>query len=274
MDDCALTGELVGGLGNQMFIVAFAYAMAKNTNRSLVFISGHFGGCGQGKHPSNYYNNIFKKLTFLDNVVPIAMINELNPKNPTKMETFSMELIKLYPPRTIIFRGYFQSLYYFRNYENEIRALFQPDPSVFEPIYEKYPELRSCEDIAYIGVRRGDYLKKPFFHNPCGMTYYKTAMGILRKKRYYIATDDIEWCKANFVGDQYVFFDYDEVTQLYAAMLFSNYIISNSSFHWWGSYLSLHPKPFVIAPDKWISDDCAKYIYRRGMMVLSRPIEI
>ena len=45
----------------------------------------------------------------------------------------------------------------------------------------------------------------------------------------------------------------DDLQALYAITLFSKYIISNSTFHWWGSYLSIYKDPVIIAPSKWAS---------------------
>jgi hypothetical protein len=114
------------------------------------------------------------------------------------------------------------------------------------------------------------------------MNYYEKAMKLLPAERYYIASDDIEWCKRNFIGPQFVFFDItmkNDLQQLAAMTLFKKYIISNSSFYWWGSYLSIHAKPTVIAPDKWISPlhdrDMWKrdYIYRDDMIIVERSVE-
>ena len=60
--------------------------------------------------------------------------------------------------------------------------------------------------------------------------------------------------------------------------LFKNYIMSNSTFYWWGSFLSIYDKPKIITADKWIFDteDKKRYwsIYRKDMEIIERPVEI
>ena len=53
-----------GGIGNQMFQIAVAYAMSRKFNYNLIFEHNEFGGCRQGNHPSNYYSNIFQHINF------------------------------------------------------------------------------------------------------------------------------------------------------------------------------------------------------------------
>ena len=50
-----------GGLGNQLFQIAIAYCISKEMNYQLCFQKGQFRGCGQGNHPSKYYNSIYNK---------------------------------------------------------------------------------------------------------------------------------------------------------------------------------------------------------------------
>jgi hypothetical protein len=35
-------------------------------------------------------------------------------------------------------------------------------------------------------------------------------MSHISADKYYIASDDITWCKDNFIGDKYVFFDIND----------------------------------------------------------------
>ena len=111
------------------------------------------------------------------------------------------------------------------------------------------------------------------------MIYYNAAMKSMTAERYYILTDDFEWAKRNFIGEQFRFLEIsDDLHQLLASTLFDKYIISNSTFYWWGSFLSIYDNPRIIAPDKWIhgakaSKDTYWSIYRDSMEILERPIE-
>jgi hypothetical protein len=84
----------------------------------------------------------------------------------------------------------------------------------------------------------------------------------------------MEWCKKQFIGDQFVFLNIDDdLSTFYVGMLFPSYIISNSSFYWWISYFSIYKNPKIIAPDKWLAFDKTQSIYRSEMIILERPVE-
>jgi hypothetical protein len=111
------------------------------------------------------------------------------------------------------------------------------------------------------------------------MDYYTKAMRACPADIYYIASDDLSWCQRNFVGPQYVFLDIeDDLTQFFIGTMFSKYILGNSTYHWWMSYLSRAERPIVVAPDKWLFSDKPasehQTIYRQDMIVIERAIEI
>ena len=109
------------------------------------------------------------------------------------------------------------------------------------------------------------------------MTYYNEALSKMNKKKYYILSDDIEWCKKKFQGDKFVYMEMyinEDKYMLLTLALFKNYIISNSTFYWWGSFLSIYENTRIIAPDKWVSKDKYWSVYRKNMEVIERPIEM
>lgn len=278
------TSNLKGGVGNQLFQIAIAYAFAKKHNGRLLFKKLQFSGCGQGSHPYKYYKNLYEKLEFVESIEPTSYIVEkrwlaylLYPEVEQCIQTVSSPII--------CFDGYWQSMTHFQDYKEDIKNLFTPKEGIIKyllrtsNVFKQWPELKEEHDFCFIGVRRGDYIKNAHFHNPCGMTYYEEGMRRMNKTRYYIASDDYEWCKKKFVGEQFHFFEIqDDLIQLLVSTLFKSYIMANSTFNWWGSFLSIYPNPSIIAPDKWLLGKDAKMeqyslIYRPEMTILERPIE-
>jgi len=274
-----LTVDLLGGLGNQMFQIATGYATAKQIGCPFYIRRNQFSGCGQGSHPSRYYTTIYKKVPIIDNLSIQTVINE---------SQFVYNPITDRIPRgvTTQLHGYFQSELYFKDYIKDIKNLFTPEEGILNwirinsQILETYPELAEENDYCFIGVRRGDYLNpaNAAIHNPCSIRYYHDAMLKMNTSCYYIASDDIAWCRQQFIGSQYRFIEASDIETLYTMALFRNYIIANSTFHWWGSFISIYDKPRIIAPDKWVFGPNVKReqywsIYRDTMEILERVIE-
>lgn len=278
-----ITSKLYGGIGNQLFQIAIAFANALKYETQFKIENPKDFVCGQGNHPSVYKDSIYKKIEFIDILESHHIIKEVGGGifQPVNID----DVLKYDIPQTILFDGYFQSERYFYQYSPQIKELFTPEEGIIQfleknsNIFVKFPELREDNDYCFIGIRRGDYLKAASIHNPCGMTYFNNAINMMNKKVYYITSDDYEWARKNFVGDNFKFLDIgNDIIQLYAACLFKNYIISNSSFHWWGSFLSIYDSPRIIAPDKWITHGtgvCSfgSIIYRDCMEVIERPVE-
>ena len=274
--------RLKGGIGNQLFCISAGYYLAKQKDTDFFITHGEFEGCGQGRHPCTYYDNIFVKITKSKSTLPIAHHKEKQWAYYNVLPHFS----DINAQKTTIYMdGYFQSDKYFPNMKTELKNLFASNSYVEEFLTargykDRYPELFTRHTYCLIGVRRGDYVERAAIHNPCGMDYFNKALDVCHAKKYYIASDDIEWCRKKFIGSQYVFLDIaDDLELLYLGTLFPKYIISNSTYHWWMSYLSCYVDPFVVAPDKWLFGASARRetyndIYRDDMIVLERKIEV
>lgn len=146
--------------------------------------------------------------------------------------------------KNIKLHGYFQNEKYFKDAEEDLREIFKP-----------HEEISYVEDICSIHVRRGDYLKYPLIHTNISMDYYRNAIEMMKSKGYQkfmIFSDDIEWCKQNFIGEEYSFSEgqknYQDLIKMSSC---GSHIIANSSFSWWGAWLGCNPDKIVIAPSNW-----------------------
>lgn len=133
---------------------------------------------------------------------------------------------------------YFQDPKWFESFEDDIKALYGQG---IVPI-----------DQVAVHVRRGDYVGNPFYVQLWKTDYYENAMKLFPNEKFLVFSDDIEWCKAHFTGSQFEFSEgNDEVTDLNLMAGCKGVITANSSFSWWGGYLS---KGKVVCPSAWYTD--------------------
>ena len=196
------------------------------------------------------YFNIFKNFNWHKN----------HDKEIKIYQTISVpfEYIPIVPRDYTRYIGYFQSELNFPDREF-ILNLFEPADYIKEKL-ETYKETIG-ENRAAIHVRRGDYIKLKHIYNVLDMTYYNAAMEVLKERgveQYLIFSNDKEWCKENFKGDQFIFINDDSFTELFLMGKCTHQIIANSAFSWWGAYLNDNPYRQIIAPKKWFATNKPK----------------
>jgi hypothetical protein len=208
----------MGRLGNQCFQVAATVALALRNNDKYIF-------------PNWEYEKFFN----LSGCFATSIANTHTYTEPH----FHYAPVPYQPNMDI--RGYFQSWRYFDDCQDIIQNLLTP---------------KIGYGIKYnhtsIHVRRGDYVGQPQNYISLGMDYYHKAMNIIKSKYYIVVSDDIEWCKKNFSGEQFIFSEgKSPVEDLALQIACEHNIICNSSFSWWGGCLNKNPSKIVVAPNKW-----------------------
>lgn len=232
--------EVSGRLGNNLFQIALLIGLEKKYGYNY-FIP-------QWKHSKD-----FKKLRYNTNITLKPKKTYIEPSfKYTEIGSFGDILGDL-----IDFRGYFQSWKYFDFCRETILDSFSFNPEViFQAKKYLKDNFLDPSSVVCMHLRRTDYLSKQHYHTNLleSTSYYIEAMKIFKKenKKFLIFSDDIEFCKRIFGGVEGVFFsENNEILDLCLMSLCSNFIIANSSFSWWGAYLSQDPNKFVIAPNKW-----------------------
>jgi len=164
--------------------------------------------------------------------------------------------------------GCFQSERYFEHCQDEIRRQFVPAEHIHRELDTQFSNLLDNRMTCGLHVRRGDYLQNYSSHPPCPLDYYERAMNHFGKNfDFIVCSDDIEWCKKNFKGDNLHFVDPTEpvdyvraaVCDLFLMSWSKHNIISNSSFSWWSAWLNDNPQKQVIAPQRWFGPRLARY---------------
>ena len=173
-------------------------------------------------------------------------------------------------PDEISLAGFFQSEKYFKNIESEIREDFTFKSEIIEPCKEM---MEDVGEAISLHVRRTDYLKNPN-HTALGLDYYKKALKKFNKTLpVIIFSDDPEWCQEQelFSGDRFMVSESgDQYIDMCLMTLCQHHIIANSSFSWWGAWLS--GSDDVVAPSEWFgegnSDKDTKDLYAEGWQVI------
>jgi hypothetical protein len=112
-------------------------------------------------------------------------------------------------------------------------------------------------NIAAINVRRGDYLTQPRHHPVVTLDYIEEARKLLPQHDYLmVLSDDFEWCKNNIKGNNIIFpSNYVDQDAMWLLSMCDDFIISNSTFSWWGAFLSRTKNKVVISPSTWFGPD-------------------
>lgn len=224
--------ELQGGLGNNLFKIATCLSLADQNDVECKLSSWR------------YY--IFENLDFRNDRIPI--------KNHHQEPFFHYTEIEY--KENIDITGYFQSEKYFINNEELIRHSFIPKKEISDYLENKYGRMLNSGTTCSIHVRRGDYLFNPNYA-VLDMSYYNEALDLMRKKginKFIVFSDDINWCKINFNGDEFFFVEGEnDFNDLFLMSMCDHHIIANSSFSWWGAWLNANKEKKVIAPKNWFT---------------------
>lgn len=136
---------------------------------------------------------------------------------------------------------YIQDPKYFEGYEEEIKQLYGGG-------IEKV-------DMVAIHVRRTDYVGNSFYVDLMQTNYYQKAMAEFPGDEFLIFSDDIEWCKSQEVFNGCEFSSgKSETEDLNLMASCKGFIGANSSFSFWGAYLSNAKKIIMPSVKNWYCD--------------------
>jgi len=158
--------------------------------------------------------------------------------------------------------GYWQSEKYFADYEEVIRSDFSFKGSLESENLKISTHIQSSNSVS-LHVRRGDYVTHASTSkilNTCSVDYYQHAIQYIAERvkspYFYIFSDNIQWVRENInIPFPAEYIDRNHGSNSFIDMqlmsICKHHIIANSSFSWWGAWLSRNKDQIVIAPHKW-----------------------
>jgi hypothetical protein len=171
-------------------------------------------------------------------------------------------------PDNIMLEGFWQSERYFSDFTNDIRQeLDFLDPNYMRQARGKINLIRKDRnaEVVAVHVRRGDYVSektKGIFHN-LSTAWFENAMSRWSTHALFMFfSDDMAWCQETFQGDHILYSpgsnDLEDLALMRAC---DGYIISNSSFSWWGAWMSDKTEPKVVGPSPnfWFGEKLTRF---------------
>jgi hypothetical protein len=230
-----------GRLGNQMFQYATLYSLGKQLNYSI--------GVPYQTRSSN------DKMDFClaDGFNIDASDSSGKFFSSVYIEpSFNYDLNILNIPDGCDIRGYFQTEKYFKSCKNDLKIKqFKFKDNIENQVNQLF-DGKDAELIS-VHIRLGDYVHIQDCHPICSIEYYKAALEQLPKDcQIILFSDDYPQALNLFksfglnimlTGGNDKFIDMCMMTKC------DYHIIANSSFSWWGAWLSNSKK--VIAPKIW-----------------------
>jgi hypothetical protein len=278
-----IISRLSGGLGNQMFQYALGAILAHKHPTKLELDVSSFTVSYSNIVPRDYGLNVFNIQS------SIASEKHLNIyKNPSFLRRLIRKITrhKFMPSRYIYenglqfhpeildltdyvyLDGFWQNERYFNKYADLIRDHFQFTPQMNDKNTTLSQDILSSNAVC-IHIRRGDLVSSAAsnaFQGLCSLDYYYQAIQIISEQietpKFYIFSDDPDWVKENLIIEcPTIYVDHNTGDQSYEDMrlmsLCKHFIIANSSFSWWGAWLSTYAEKIVIAPKQWFKEEKA-----------------
>lgn len=161
-----------------------------------------------------------------------------------------------------IYDGWWQSPQYFAGVEDEIREDFRFSRQIIPESRELLARIESSNAVC-LNVRRTDFLKVDTL-NATNKDYFLRGADYLGRKlsepRFFVFSDDVAWCRENiktgfpteFVGHEHKGFKFGNYMQLMTRC--KHFLIPNSSFAWWATWLNTGADKLVVAPKNWFTD--------------------
>lgn len=272
-----ITMRLKGGLGNQLFQYAAAYALSKRLNQPFQVDFALSRRMTQSQYKLNLLNipktrlvsgeELPKKIALLKSAYVNKALRMLRlPKHRCGNWLYWLETSDAFQKdfftvsaESLYVDGYFQSEAYFGAYRAELLKQFVPAYPP-EPAYTKaLQEIRSCCAVA-VHARRGDFQRSSSpFHYLLGEAYYRRAIEYVRERvdhpTFFCFSDDQAWAGKCFGHEPDFRFIHIQTTHrdIDDMMLMKNcrhIITANSTFSWWAAWLNEHEKALRIVPEK------------------------
>ena len=272
--------RLGNGLGNQLFTYAAAYCFAKKNNADL-YVDDESGFYKRYKYELHNFKisasivdkkhkfigiqgRIKRKILIKLNNLKKNKIFLIETRDFNKLTSFNNDQFNLNFNNKLYFEGYFQSEKYFIEEKNNIRNEFSFQKEIVDQKNSFIENIKKTNSIS-IHIRQDKYLadeghknieKLNKEHFKLNVENTKKGIDYFDKKfnnpSYFIWSNNFSGLRDLFPSNKFIFVDEnlkkDPAYDLHMMSLCKHFILSPSTMHYWGAYLSKNNEKICIAP--------------------------
>lgn len=296
--------QLSGGLGNQMFQYALYLALGAEGREVRIDETTEYGEHERLRHPElredfgaqlpSYRVATQEEIVALTDSYMDFLSRVRRKLTGRRTKLYAERKPYVFDPAVLglteaYLTGCWQSERYFAAVRQEVRQAFSMDGVRLTGRRREYERMILAAEDALrtvpvsMHIRRGDYLnRQDIYGGICTEDYYRRAMAkmeeILRRRgerpQYFVFTNDPDWAEEHFAGSDAVVVrgegrpDGSGIEDMKLMSLCRHHIIANSSFSWWGSWLSREEGRLVMAPPRFINTSDGTDMLRDDMIVI------
>ena len=272
--------RLGNGLGNQLFTYAAAYSFAKKNNAEL-YVDDESGFYERYKYELHNFNIsapiVEKKFKFLGirGRIKRRILKKLNSfnknktflveeRNKEKFAYYNNDQLDINFKDKLFFEGFFQSEKYFQNEENNLRNELTFKKDIINQKSSLASKIKNDNSVS-IHIRQSkflaseghknlidlnkDYLRQNIEICKRGINYFDSN---IENPTYFVWSNNFTGLREYFPSDKFTFVDKnlskDPAYDLYLMSLCKHFVLSLSTLHYWGAYLSKSNNKICIAP--------------------------
>ncbi len=269
-----IVSRIDGGLGNQMFQVAFGMEIAYRNQTELVLdLSSYASGPQHGLLIDRLQIEARALRKDERHQLPVAYDGgaswqdrwlgwNQNRLRRVKEKPFGFRAKYFDAPDNAYLVGYWQSEKYFPSVREQVRKQFQPAPDISSPSRELHARISSSSSVA-MHIRRGDYVSNSQaarIYRLLSHAYYLECLHELLAQwngvTVYVFSNDPAWCREHLeLPCPVCFIEYSDTRPAHEDMwLMSSaraIVTANSTFSWWAGWLASRPDAIVYCPAEW-----------------------
>lgn len=277
--------RISGGLGNQLFQYCFAKYLEEKLHKKIVLDCSNYLRDKRRQFALDKYFCEFPSMSLAQEYLYYFRYT-LCTKYEVKFLNYVCDEWFLFDEEVYkkgyYFVGYWQNTKYFDSLKDELRKKFQYKKKLNELQKSVIENMIASESVA-VHVRRGDYLSSKYndVYELVDERYYKRAIESLESRMdnivLFLFSDDVTWCKQVFKNYDVVFVNEfsaaDDIVEFELMRNCKHFIIANSTYSWWASYLGAGEKSIKIAPVRWMKGK-NEYLNQRIRLALLEEYEL